>query len=528
MASPTERQFAVYRRGEVRELILANYREGLRALVDPDNGQPFTEDTIRQVTQPGSRFFVEADAIDLISQGQIKRAEFLAQQARVDRAGHAYLANFHGPQWGENFLPGFGGAGSVQATGNAGTTWVGSTTLPDATATFATDPAGNRYQVLITGAADANGQATLQLGAIDAGEQTNIVVGTVLTWTNAPPGSSPTAAVVGLDFRGGAPPEDDDDFSERLASRIRHKPAAGNTAQFRAWARESSVSVEDGFVYACALGAGSVVVAVTQKRAGVVGPLARIPTAGVLATVTAYLVSPASPVVPPRALTVVVPPNPVSSNVTLELSQLKGSSTGWTDLAPFPQIGAGDTNVLVTTVNTPTQFELTAAGAGQLPQGQAGPVAGISVMQWVPATSAFEALDVANVTDDGGGVYTVDLATAPTTAVVVGAVISPDMSNRATLAIGVIAYFDSLGPGEVLDLDTDPRGARAFRHPKPTETYPSRAGQSMIGTITEALGAAVADATVSGISVSSPPLPVDPVDGPGLVVLGDLGVYSQD
>lgn len=527
MTTPTERQFAVYRRGEVRELILANYREGLRALINPETGQPFTEDTIRQATQPGSRFFVEADALDLVQQGGQKRAEFFAQQARIDRAGHEFLAAYHGTLWGEQFLPGFGGSGAVAASGNPGTTWVGSTTVPDATATFATDPAGNRYQVLIS-ATDAGAGAVVQLGGVDVGEQTNIEVGTVLTWTNPPPGSEPTATVVGEDFRGGAAPETDDDFAERLASRVRHKPAAGNASQFRAWAREASVSVEDAAVYPCALGAGSLVVVPLQKRGDSVGPNARVPTAGVLAAVTSYLVAPASPVVPPRVLVVVVPPVPESSDVTLKLSQLKGSATGWTDVFPFPTIGPANGSVLVASVPTATQFTVTASGAGQLPGGVSGPLAGVSLMQWVAATSSFEALDVATVTDDGGGTYTVNLNTAPATPIAIGTPISPDMAGRDQLAAGVISYFDRLGPGELVDLATDPRGARAFRQPKPSETLPSRAGQSMVATIVETLGAAIADAEVSDISLATPSLPADVVDGPGLVVLGELGAYPLD
>lgn len=527
MTTPTERQFAIFRRGEVRELMLANYREGLRALLNPETNQPFTEDTIRQVTQVGSRFYVDFDAVDLTMQGGQKRSEFFAQQARIDRAGHSYLHGFHGTQWGEQALPGFGGSGAVLAAGNLGTTWIGSTTVPDATATTATDPAGNRYQVLIT-ATETGGGTTVQMGGIDAGEATNIEVGTVLTWTNPPPGSTATASVTGDDFSGGAAPENDDDFSERLAARVRHKPAAGNAAQFRAWARESSVSVEDAFIYPCARGAGSVLVVPTQKRGLATGPLARIPSVGVLSAVTAYLVAPASPVVPPRAMVIVVPPVAESSDVTLELSQLKGSATGWTDVNPFPAVNAGGTSVAVDSVTSPTLFSISAAAAGQLPQGAVGPLGGVSLMRWVPASSSFEALDVDTVTDDGGGIYTVALSTAPAEAIAIGTIISPDMASRDLLAAGTTAYFDSLGPGEVLDLGTSTLGARAFRQPKPTEVFPARAGQSMIATISEALGSAVANATVSGLTVTLPALPSDPIDGPSMVVLGELGVYSLD
>ncbi len=169
MTFTIEREFVVYRRGDTRELILAFFREGLRNLVDPDTGEIFTEDTLRLTTQFGSRFYVQADADDLALMAGGKRAEFFVQQLRIDRAGSAWLRIYHATEWGEGFLPGFGGVGVVLATGNPGTTWVGSTVVPDSAAVFAIDPAGNRYQVLVSASADANGQAELTLGGIDTG-----------------------------------------------------------------------------------------------------------------------------------------------------------------------------------------------------------------------------------------------------------------------------------------------------------------------------------------------------------------------
>ena len=528
MVTAAERQFAVYRRGEVRELGLAFYREGLRELVDPETGEPFTEETIQLVTQPGSRFYLEADAIDLVLQGQQKRAEFLAQQARIDRAGRSYLLDYHGNLWNEQPLPGSGGSGDVVALGNPGTTWLGSTTVPDPLATQATDSAGNRYQVLVTGQANANGQATLAVVAITLGEATNLDAGAALTWSNPPSGSDPTATVGPLGLNGGLPPETNDQFADRLEARVRHKPAAGNAPQFRAWARAASVAVQDAYVYPCAFAAGSVLVVPVQRRGDTVGPLARIPNAAVLAQVTGAVVPPGSPNVPPHVFVVVVAPVSNPTDITLQLSQLKGSQTGWTDLQPFPQVNTGGTNVTVTTVNSTTSFEITAASAGQLPQGAAGPLGGVNLMQWDPAESRFKSLDVDTVTDDGGGVYTVELNEGADPPIAVGTVICPDMALRDTLATGVETYFDSLGPGEVIDLDTNPLAQRAFRFPKPTEEAPNRAGQVIVSVIVEALGAAAADALLSSITVSTPSLPSDTIDGPGLITVNEAGVYSLD
>ncbi len=381
VSTPNEREFAVFRRGEVREDILRFFRNGLRNLPDPQTGEPFTEDVIRKVTTAGSRFYVEADAIDLACQGIQKRDEFLAQQMRVDRAGTSFLDNFHGPQWGETKLPATGGSGRVTATGLPGTTWLGSTTVPDPFATFGTDPAGKRYQVLVNGTANSAGVATLTVIGIDGGLETNIDVGTEIRWSNAPGTSEPIATVVGAKFSGGGPAETDAAFSSRLAARIRHKPGAGNDAQMRALARKASNAVEDAFVYPAAMNAGSCLVAVTQKRGESTGPNARVASAGVLLLVTAAIVPPGSPDIPGQGFVVVLPDTPSPTDVVVQMALRKGSGAGWADLQPFPPIKADDSGVAVSLVTNQTDFRITTGVAGQLPNG-ASATSGVGLMVW--------------------------------------------------------------------------------------------------------------------------------------------------
>lgn len=505
--------------------MLRDYREGLRLTVDPDTGQDFTEDTIRRVTARGSSFYRRSDALDIVLLGVQKKDEFFAQQVRIDRAASAFLYGYHGRLWGEEPLPAFGGSGKVAATGNAGTIWAGSTSVPDPFAVRATDPAGLRYQVVVGGEADGSGEAELTLVAIDGGSETNLAEGTELTWTNPPPGSAPTATVTGAAFTGGLPEETDADFAARLAARVRHKPASGNWSHLRTFARDATVSVEDAFVYPCAFHAGSVLVAVTGKRGNSIGPLGRIPAAGVLGTVTAALVPPGSPDVAGRAHVLVVPPTGEPSDLVLQLDQPFGSPAGWTDTTPFPPVGAGGAAIEITTLTTQQNFRVTTAAAGQLPGGATGPLAGVSLMVWDDASSAFETLTVDTVEDLGAGVYRVILAAAAAKTLALGDVISPHTQRAATLAAGVEAYFDSLGPGEVIDLDGDERGSRAYRNPIPAEEFPSRAGQAVVSFVTDALGSVVADASLASLAPNAPSVPSDPVLGPMMLVLGKLGVY---
>lgn len=502
--------------------MLADVREGLRVLPNPDTGEAFTEDELRRATAKGSWWWREYDSIDQVLQGVQKGNEFLAQQIRADRAHSSFLRGYHAPLWKKDYLPAFGGSGTVQATGNPGTTWLGSTTLGDPFAVYGRDSGQRRYQVVAAGTADSNGQALLTVIAIDGGDETNLAVGATIDWANAPPGSQPQAVVVTAPFSGGFDAETDADFAARLMADIGHKPGGGNWPHVRALARAASVSVEDAFVYCCAFHAGSELVAVTQKRAGA-GPNGRIPSLSVLSAVTAALVPPASPYLPGRPHVVVVPPVPEASNITLRLAQRVNSAAGWTDTEPFPPIN-GTSAIAITTLTTQLDFRITTGAALQLPL-EASSSADVHLMVWDVDTSSFESLAVSLVTDLGSGVYRVQLTTAPAHTLALGDWISPDMARRATLATGITAYFDQLGPGELFTISEDTRSSRAFRSPTPEEEWPARAGQNIITFIGDALGSPVSDGTLAAITISTPTNPSDPVTGPSLLVPGKVAVY---
>ncbi|HEY4119834.1 MAG TPA: baseplate J/gp47 family protein, partial [Byssovorax sp.] len=334
MTSPAEREFDFYPRGEKREELLTNFRIGLRQMTNPDTGTPFTETEIATATAAGSRFWIEADAIDLVLLVEQQRAFWLADQVDPERASSAWLRDYHGRLWGEAPLGASGGSGVVTVSGAPLTLFHGSTTIGDPAATTCTDAAGFRYQLaqdvgVFLGTADGT------LLAVDAGSATNLTVGAELTWTNPPPGAK-SKCVVASDFSGGTDAETDAEFVQRLEARIRRKPGAGNGSHVRTWARTASNAIADACVYACAVHAGSTLVTVLQKRAGVRGPDARIASLSTLLAATKYLVPPGSPVFPARAHVVVTTPVAERVDAALELSMAAGVASGWSDAAPWP------------------------------------------------------------------------------------------------------------------------------------------------------------------------------------------------
>lgn len=520
MPAPAERAFTVFVRGDLREEILAYFRTGLRQMTNPETGSAFAETEIATATALGSSFYAEADAIDLVLLTQQSRAFYFADQVRVDRATTEWLTNYHGVLWGEEYLSPTGGSGTVDAPADPGSIFVGSTTVPDPTATYGTDPAGLRYQVLTTVVTPGSGVAELTLVAIDTGTQTNIDEDTVITWAeNEPLGAEPTATVTS-NFTGGTNAETDGEFASRLASRIRNKPSSGNRAHFRSWGRESSNAVEDAFIYPCAFHAGSVLVAITQKRAGTTGPSGRVANLATLTAATAYLTPPGSSVVPAHVHVVVTTINEEPADAEIQISMPVGTTSGWADPTPWPGYtdGAG-TVASVTNLTTQQNFRIHSDTA--LPTGVTAP----RMMIWNEADSRWEELDVDEVTSFGGGEYTVTLASPVGFVIAVGDYVSP-FTERATLIAETIeSYFDGLGPGEVV-ASTDIRFHRAYRFPLPTEEYAQRAGSALGSRISEALGVNAADVVIASISPTTPTIPTTITDGPNQITCGKMAIYS--
>ena len=517
--------------GEELERMLATYRSGLRRLINPATGHPFSEADVARATQEGSREWSEFRATELAVLALHVKAQGLADQFRPSRATTGTLRGIHAPMRGVTPLQAVGATLLATAVAGVGSTFPGSTTIPDPTAAFATDPAGLKYQVLFTVTTPANGiagsdpAAPLVLVGVDTGERTNVPAGTKLTWAGNQPINAVREFETTTDGSGGTDDETDGELAARIEADIAHRPESGNNAHNRAWACASSTAVEDAFIYACAKYSGTDVIAVTQKRGrqnenAPKGPLARIASAGTLARVRAYLVPPASPVKPERVVSFVVTPTAEYVNASIGLAIPRGRGLGWADVRPWPLFAGGPATV--SNVTNQTHFRI--ATTSPLPSGSTLP----RIMIWSRERTRWETLLVSAITSAGVGLWNVVLTKAPTHTIAVGDYISPLTRGASFMGQAVERYFDSLGPGEVVDLTTDTRAPRAQRFPDPVERYPQRAGSAILTTLQNAIPGTISTGELLAISKTTPTLPSDPTQGPGLLVAGHVGVYPSD
>jgi hypothetical protein len=520
MTTLIDREFPTYARGEVRDAILTAYRNSLRTQRDPVTGQPFDETTIRRATMKPSRFWTEAEAVDIVIQAIQKRGDFLAQNINPERSASPFLYDFHGTQRRTQPLPATGASGYVRARGSLGTEWQGSTELPDQTAIQATDEQGLTYQVLLTGEVDDVDEGVLlAMQGVSTGPETELQAGATLKWINPPPGSEPTCTVE-VAFSGGTSRETDAEFAARLID-LRARPAgAGNDAHFRLWARQASNAVADAFVYPTALHSGSVAVAIVQKRGTSTGPLGRMPSVGTMTVVRGFLTPPVSGEVPGQVRSVVTPWQPEYSDVSLRLGMRRNTDAGWFDAIAWPHGDEEPAVVLGAPAPTGTGFRMqtqeTATPTGVTPQ----------LMWWNPDTSVFTRLQVSSVVAAGGpGQFDVTLSVGGD-ALPVGARISPYSGRHAELAKSIRDYFDSLGPGEVVDLANDIRGPIAFRRVEPSIRSSYYGGSAIQEYVKDALGSSLFRFALLEMTPSEPRVPVNVSEGPYLLVPRNVGVYD--
>lgn len=562
MATPDERAFVVFPRGSVRDdVILANWRNELRTSINPTTGIVFTEDEVQRATQPGTRWYIEADSIDLWGQAQQQRALFFVSQIDPRRANTQFLDAFHGPIWlGPNSrLPAVGANGSVLVTGTPGTNIPGSPTIGDPTAALGVDPNGLIFQVLANQVIASNGQVTVQMQGVSTGFVTRLVTNTIITWTlNINPGTDPTGTVL-APFDGGFDEETDSEYAQRIANRIRNRPASGNATHFAAWAQEATVATEQAFVYPVAFNAGSVLVSITEKRGALLvpgdipeGPDARIPSATTLVTVANYIIAPNSQVVPQRVFVVVTGVTAQQSDTVQRISMSQGRSGGWADVIPWPSFSSSIPETQVVFVSG-DGLTFHVDSDQQLPNGAAvltAPDAPLMMMfnrevsRWAGGNSDLStSLDVASVTDPTPGgtaarTFVIvlnaeplmfDAAGAPriTPVIELGDRLSPFTDRAEIIAESMEGYFDSLGPGQVVS-PSDSRAVRAARQPSFADSFSIRAGQALVGDVLDALGGTASDIELTVISRNEPDLPTNLTDGPNMITFGDANVFPLE
>lgn len=433
---------------------------------------------------------------------------------------------------GAGRLPAVGAVGYIQIGASAG----GTSLQAGDTGTCN----GFTYRVIFSGLYQNKSQVAIQ--GVDTGPQTDQAAGATFKWSSTRPGCQSTATVVlqsdGTGLSGGTNVETDAQAKQRLSYLKSNPPASGNDAEVQAIiARTGGIAVQQCFTYPGIMGPGTIGVVFTLRPAQ---PGAnRIPNSAQLSIALQALQGElgASDSIFMCAL--------VASPLTMVFKSVwKSNAPGWSDASPFPlyqAYGPGENNWLVTSAVTPTPTSFNIASATDTTVPQAGQSIGFLDL----TNQVFQRKRILSAVSASGG-YTITVDTSngisdTSYTPIVGQLASPWSDSLDSVITPVLAYLDSVGPGEQASSFFD-AGLRQKRSPASPSSWSSQIANRMLGGPPNAsqppdpnaspTPTLLSTPSIEDIEILEPTIPyLTPVGNPGvssnLIVLGGCAVYPE-
>lgn len=390
-------------------------------------------------------------------------------------------------QWGKregvgapNEARGATGYVTVKASSGGGTILAG---------TEARSEASLRYRVVVSDHYD-NGDPCGVVG-VDTGPLTNLEPGTQLKWTSPPPGIADTCLVLatagGQGLAGGSDIENEDEYRGRIEQEKQNRAASGNDAEYQLEAEATpEVAVQKAFTVPGVLGPGTIAVGVTVQPAHPGG--SRAPTSLQLSLVEGHVTGEFPADDGSVFYLLVEEPADVSYQITWA-----DGAAGWMDVVQWPPFHdvapvSGPGAIRVSAAASATVFTLATANASYT--GVRQPVIGQTIGFYDAANFVFVRKRILSFTGTGPWVITCDTTnnasdtgyTPPVgqrampwsnslDEILYTAGQEANGAQEAVPASGVLAYFDTLGPGEQFASFYD-EGLRRRRSPKPPKFWP--------------------------------------------------------
>lgn len=411
---------------------------------------------------------------------------------------HARIEGFPAPYR----RPAIGASGTVAVVAASG----GGVILAD---TELTEPQSGIVFKVTTGGLYLDGESVPVIG-VDTGLGTNFAPGTVLQFTSPPPGIGPNATVEddgdGNGLTGGRGDETDAELIDRIIAARANPPASGNDAAIQAAAVACPyVSVEAAYTYPAWAGPGSCAMVFTKRPDEPGGD--RIPNAFEIALVDGYVRTQFP--YDDSLTTCQIAPQDVDVAIGVTW---RDDAEGWADVSPFPLYLAGTHAIKVTVATSATSFVLSNTSLNFT--GSGTPTAGKSIAFWNETSKLFVKKKILSVAGTGPWTITVDTALGVSDSSFVPAVgdrAMPWSESLNSLQEPVIAYFDTLGPGEQFSTFFD-EGRRQRRSPKSPLSWPYTIGNRLVVGVLDV-------STVGDAELNEPTVP-------STATVGTAGVFS--
>ncbi len=353
------------------------------------------------------------------------------------------------------------------------------------------EPTGFRYRVVTT---DTYAVGTpCSIVGKDTGPGTDLPAGAQLKWTSPRPGSSDYALVLeqsdGSGLTGGRDKENDDEYYQRIAYEKQNRAASGNAAEYILEAQKTpNVAIQKVFAYPAIRGPGTICLVFTMLPAQPGG--SRVPNATHVSLVESHIAGefPADD----GSFVGLLAEEPLDIAFGFTWSD---NAAGWADMVPWPiwyepAPLSGPAQILVSAVTDATPFTLATANGvyTNVRQPKVGQTLGFYDRDGNSGRGAWRRKRILPFTGPGPSADTCDTTNGASDtgySPIVGQPASPwsdslasilytaaDPDDEESLPSGVLAYLDTLGPGEQVAAFYD-RGQRQRRQPTAPSSWAS-------------------------------------------------------
>ena len=362
---------------------------------------------------------------------------------------------------------------------------------------------GARYRCAKT-ALYGDGQLVL-LTAIDVGPGTDQPAGTKMEWSNPRPGCSVEATVWSEGLTGWRDEATADEYRALIEERRGNPSAAGNDAAYQALIEDATangVAVQKAFTWPAIKGSGTTAFTFTMRPTTPGG--SRLPSQAQLAIVLAALEGSF-----PRddgIFGVLLAEQ--STEIQIRATWRKNAAP-WTDANPWPTFIAASTPVRVDGAVTISSGGFRVTTDGTL----TAPVVGQTLGLYDAANATFVQKRIAGVTEvvaDKSWDLTFDMSAGASDVFTPadGALVSPWSDSLNLITGAIVAYFDAMGPGELVATFYDP-GRRQRRQPENPESWPSEIS-NRIDALVQAVSAVRSATLVSPATLEPTQVGVSP------------------
>jgi uncharacterized phage protein gp47/JayE len=392
-----------------------------------------------------------------------------------------------------------------------------------------TGPTGKLYQVLVGGTYSNN--SSIEVQSIDAGSNTNLDVGSILTWGNTPAFAQPTAAV-SVAISGGVDLEDDATARARLLATLSSPPQFGNAMDFSNLAESFDPIVQKSFIYPAANGPGSLHVALVGYQNTSVNAVNRDIPSFNLQNVSNAMIGNTPEYVECLTTTVTNVNFDTSFKITIPYpvgAANNGIGGGWANFSPWPQpIGIGLFYPIVfsavTSVTSPTQFSI--GTTLSVVNGGFAPTLGVTQVQWIDRAAGWivRTATVTAATDNGGDNWTITV-NFPFTGIADGDYVFPASQNAQTYTNNVLASFANMGPGEKTNIAT--LLPRANREPRPAQSWTNTVDAVMLRNLINSGNEVSTCDYWYRTSTTAPAIPANILSPPNIFIPNNIGFYAS-